>query len=129
VLLVFAAPSQLLSLAGREHGRTVPLADLVSGRDLLRPKPDLCDERLSDERSANQRKSPTPVKFAVLIILRRMLRRRKPRSRTYDEKSLTKKVCQLSFVTYNNLWQLPKRDTSRGLPDGFPSPSSAALAA
>src|SRR4029077_19517442 len=26
VLLAFAAPSQLLSLAGREHGRTVPLA-------------------------------------------------------------------------------------------------------
>jgi hypothetical protein len=27
VLLVFAAPGQLLSLAGREHGRTIPLAD------------------------------------------------------------------------------------------------------
>jgi hypothetical protein len=30
VLLVFAAPSQLLSLAGRERGRTIPLADLVT---------------------------------------------------------------------------------------------------
>src|ERR1700758_2780213 len=30
VLLVFAAPGQLLSLAGREHGRTIPLADLTS---------------------------------------------------------------------------------------------------
>src|ERR1700751_5995411 len=28
VLLVFAAPGQLLSLAGREHGRTIPLPDL-----------------------------------------------------------------------------------------------------
>ena len=28
VLLVFAAPSYLLSLAGREHGRTIPLADI-----------------------------------------------------------------------------------------------------
>src|ERR1700746_2752280 len=28
VLLVFAAPGQLLSLAGREHGRTIPLAVL-----------------------------------------------------------------------------------------------------
>src|ERR1700755_2069079 len=28
VLLVFAAPGQLLSLAGREHGRTIPLTDL-----------------------------------------------------------------------------------------------------
>src|SRR6201993_3180764 len=28
VLLVFAAPSHLLSLAGREHGRTIPLADI-----------------------------------------------------------------------------------------------------
>src|SRR6516225_3436948 len=29
VLLVFAAPGQLLSLAGREHGQTIPLPDLV----------------------------------------------------------------------------------------------------
>jgi hypothetical protein len=28
VLLVFAAPSQLLSRAGLEHGRTIPLGDL-----------------------------------------------------------------------------------------------------
>src|SRR5207248_10792100 len=36
VLLVFGAPCQLLSLAGQEHGRTIPLADLqaclLSGR-------------------------------------------------------------------------------------------------
>jgi hypothetical protein len=30
VLLVFAAPSQLLSLAGREHGRTIPLTDILN---------------------------------------------------------------------------------------------------
>ena len=28
VLLVFGAPRQLLSLAGLEHGRTIPLADI-----------------------------------------------------------------------------------------------------
>ena len=28
VLLVFGAPCQLLSLAGQEHGRTIPLADI-----------------------------------------------------------------------------------------------------
>jgi hypothetical protein len=28
VLLVFAAPGQLLSLAGLEHGRTIPLAEM-----------------------------------------------------------------------------------------------------
>jgi hypothetical protein len=28
VLLVFGAPSQLLSLAGLEHGRTIPLGDI-----------------------------------------------------------------------------------------------------
>jgi hypothetical protein len=27
VLLVFGAPCQLRSLAGQEHGRTIPLAD------------------------------------------------------------------------------------------------------
>jgi hypothetical protein len=30
VLLVFVAPCQLRSLAGQEHGRTIPLADLQS---------------------------------------------------------------------------------------------------
>src|ERR1700739_1394328 len=29
VLLGFAAPSHLLSLAGREHGRTIPLEDVL----------------------------------------------------------------------------------------------------
>jgi len=29
VLLVFGAPCQLLSLAGQEHGRTIPLADIA----------------------------------------------------------------------------------------------------
>jgi hypothetical protein len=33
VLLVFGAPGQLLSLAGQEHGRTIPLADV----DVPRP--------------------------------------------------------------------------------------------
>jgi hypothetical protein len=28
VLLVFGAPCQLRSLAGQEHGRTIPLADI-----------------------------------------------------------------------------------------------------
>jgi len=28
MLLVFAAPRQLLSLAGLEHGRTIPLRDM-----------------------------------------------------------------------------------------------------
>jgi len=28
VLLVFSAPSQLPSLAGQEHGRTIPLAEI-----------------------------------------------------------------------------------------------------
>jgi len=31
VLLVFGAPCQLQSLAGQEHGRTIPLADLPRG--------------------------------------------------------------------------------------------------
>jgi hypothetical protein len=30
VLLVFGAPCQLPSLTGREHGRTIPLADITS---------------------------------------------------------------------------------------------------
>jgi hypothetical protein len=29
VLLVFGAPCQLRSLAGQEHGRTIPLADMI----------------------------------------------------------------------------------------------------
>ena len=29
VLLVFGAPCQLQSLAGQEHGRTIPLADIL----------------------------------------------------------------------------------------------------
>ena len=32
VLLVFGAPCQLLSLAGQEHGRTIPLADARTKR-------------------------------------------------------------------------------------------------
>src|SRR5499427_6983847 len=32
VLLVFAAPCQLRSLAGPEHGRTIPLADVTPRR-------------------------------------------------------------------------------------------------
>jgi hypothetical protein len=28
VLLVFGAPGQLKTLAGQEHGRTIPLADI-----------------------------------------------------------------------------------------------------
>src|SRR5882724_12903406 len=32
VLLVFGAPCQLQSLAGQEHGRTIPLADLTRRR-------------------------------------------------------------------------------------------------
>jgi hypothetical protein len=28
MLLVFGAPSQLKTLAGQEHGRTIPLADM-----------------------------------------------------------------------------------------------------
>jgi hypothetical protein len=31
VLLVFAAHCQLPSLAGPEHGRTIPLADIIGG--------------------------------------------------------------------------------------------------
>lgn len=31
VLLVFGAPYQLGLLAGQEHGRTIPLADMVAG--------------------------------------------------------------------------------------------------
>jgi len=34
VLLVFGAPSQLRSLAGLEHGRTIPLADIGQLNDL-----------------------------------------------------------------------------------------------
>jgi hypothetical protein len=30
VLLVFGAPCQLRSLAGQEHGRTIPLAEVMS---------------------------------------------------------------------------------------------------
>jgi hypothetical protein len=32
VLLVFGAPCQLQSLAGQEHGRTIPLAEVTRGR-------------------------------------------------------------------------------------------------
>src|SRR4051795_7197642 len=35
VLLVFGAPCQLLSLAGREHGRTIPLAEVVERSDVF----------------------------------------------------------------------------------------------
>jgi hypothetical protein len=31
VLLVFGAPCQLRMLAGQEHGRTIPLADIAVG--------------------------------------------------------------------------------------------------
>ena len=31
MLLVFGAPDQLRSLAGQEHGRTIPLADASAG--------------------------------------------------------------------------------------------------
>src|SRR6266567_4730702 len=37
VLLVLSAPSQLLVLAGREHGRTIPLADGPTPRVLAKP--------------------------------------------------------------------------------------------
>jgi hypothetical protein len=30
VLLVFGAPGQLQSVAGQEHGRTIPLADILA---------------------------------------------------------------------------------------------------
>jgi len=30
VLLVFGAPGQLKTLAGQEHGRTIPLADKIN---------------------------------------------------------------------------------------------------
>ncbi len=33
VLLVFGAPGQLKTLAGREHGRTIPLADITFTTD------------------------------------------------------------------------------------------------
>jgi hypothetical protein len=36
VLLVFGAPCQLPSLAGQEHGRTIPLADIGSGGGVSR---------------------------------------------------------------------------------------------
>jgi hypothetical protein len=36
VLLVFGAPCQLRSLAGQEHGRTIPLAEIA----LMRLLPD-----------------------------------------------------------------------------------------
>jgi len=39
VLLVFGAPCQLRLLAGQEHGRTIPLADMASGRGAGDPKP------------------------------------------------------------------------------------------
>jgi hypothetical protein len=32
VLLVFGAPSQLRLLAGQEHGRTIPLADIAASQ-------------------------------------------------------------------------------------------------
>jgi hypothetical protein len=32
VLLVFGAPGQLRSLAGQEHGRTIPLANMAIAR-------------------------------------------------------------------------------------------------
>jgi hypothetical protein len=43
VLLVFAAHCQLPSLAGPEHGRTIPLADIepvaVTNRDFMSTRP------------------------------------------------------------------------------------------
>src|SRR5438132_13706736 len=42
VLLVLSAPCQLLILAGPEHGRTIPLADLTNAR-IIAPKQDIGD--------------------------------------------------------------------------------------
>jgi len=40
VLLVFGAPGQLKTLAGQEHGRTIPLADIgISLRPGTAPAP------------------------------------------------------------------------------------------
>ena len=41
MLLVLGAPGQLRSLAGQEHGRTIPLADMLAG---LRHSGFLCCE-------------------------------------------------------------------------------------
>ena len=38
VLLVFGAPCQLRSLAGREHGRTIPLGDIAALIDTIRSR-------------------------------------------------------------------------------------------
>ena len=43
MLLVFGAPSQLLSLAGQEHGRTIPLADIPSNIIALGAQLSRCD--------------------------------------------------------------------------------------
>jgi hypothetical protein len=45
VLLIFGAPSQLPSLAGLEHGRTIPLADVG---------------HLTDERVMGRKNPPVP---------------------------------------------------------------------
>ena len=43
VLLVFAAPSHILLLAGLEHGRTIPLADIDLGRSSIQShRPSSC---------------------------------------------------------------------------------------
>ena len=36
VLLVFGVPGQLQSLAGQEHGRTIPIADVANAEAALR---------------------------------------------------------------------------------------------
>jgi hypothetical protein len=65
VLLVFGAPGQLKTLAGQEHGRTIPLTDIqfasrqtaICIRSQNRPRP-----RLS---AIGQQRTPQDVLFCV----------------------------------------------------------------
>jgi len=60
VLLVFGAPCQLRLLAGQEHGRTIPLADLGNPR---RHQHDTPAER---RRAHNSRSSSTLTAAGVI---------------------------------------------------------------
>jgi hypothetical protein len=65
VLLVFAALGQLLSLAGREHGRAIPLPDIAKeeGASRRRREP----KRQSTEIVASQRRKAQPERPSEVL--------------------------------------------------------------
>jgi hypothetical protein len=67
VLLVFGAPCQLPSLAGQEHGRTIPLADL--GQALVGCRPSVSFLRMSRCDMALPTSTGSPINLHLLHVL------------------------------------------------------------